>query len=87
MKLLFSIVEDRVAGKIVDALTRRRFGVTRIDTVGGFLRRGNATLLIGVEDDQIDEAIAVMREAVPERPVPDARGPIFVLRVDQSERM
>src|SRR2546422_2151892 len=62
VKLLLSILDDRSAGRVADALVSKRCGVTRIYTVGGFLKRGNATLLVGVDDDQVDEAIALMRE-------------------------
>ena len=86
MKMLMSIVDASSAGKIADALIERRYGVTRIDTVGGFLRRGNATLLVGVPDEQVDEAIAIMRSAYGGRGEPNS-GPVFVLKVDETARM
>ena len=88
MKLLLSILDDRSAGRVADALVAKRFGVTRINTVGGFLKRGNATLLVGVDDDQVDEAIALMREAYGPASRPDSpTGPVFIMGVDQVERM
>ena len=88
MKLLLSILDDRSAGRVADALVAKRFGVTRINTVGGFLKRGNATLLVGVEDNQVEEAIALMREAYGQRGSSDSpTGPVFVLAADQMERM
>ena len=50
MKLIMAIVRDRDASTVIDELTRRGYGVTRINTYGGFLKRGNATILTGVED-------------------------------------
>ena len=86
MKLLLSILDDKSAGKVADALVQRRFGVTRINTVGGFLKRGNATLLVGVEDGQVDDAITLMRQAYGQSS--DGKpGPVFVLPVDQVDRM
>ena len=89
MKLLLSILDDRSAGRVADALVSKRFGVTRINTVGGFLKRGNATLLVGVDDDQVEEAIALMREAYgPSASRGDSpTGPVFIMGVDQVERM
>jgi uncharacterized protein YaaQ len=29
---------------------------------GGFLREGNATILVGTDDDKVDEALATIRE-------------------------
>ena len=89
MKLLLSILDDRSAGRVADALVAKRFGVTRINTVGGFLKRGNATLLVGVDDDQVDEAIALMREAYGpgSSSASSPTGPVFIMGVDQVERM
>ena len=85
MKLLLSILDDKSAGKVADALVQRRFGVTRINTVGGFLKRGNATLLVGVEESQVEDALGVMRGAYgggdPQT------GPVFVLAVDKVQRL
>ena len=87
MKLLLSILDDRSAGKVADALVQRRFGVTRINTVGGFLKRGNATLLVGVEESQVDEALELMRGAYSGGGSGDSQsGPVFVLAVDKVQR-
>jgi uncharacterized protein YaaQ len=90
MKLLVSILDDRAAGRVAEALVARRVGVTRLNTVGGFLKRGNATLLVGVEDGRVDEALALMRAAYARtRPAsPDTpTGPVFVLGIEQTERV
>ncbi|HEY3083217.1 MAG TPA: cyclic-di-AMP receptor [Chloroflexota bacterium] len=86
MKLLLSILDDRSASRVADALVAKRYGVTRINTVGGFLKRGNATLLVGVEDSQVDEAITVMREAYGHAGE-EQTGPVFVLPVAEGQRM
>ena len=49
MRLVVAIVHDEDAAAAVDALTEARFGVTRLATSGGFLRKGNATLLVGTD--------------------------------------
>ena len=87
MKLLLSILDDRSAGRVADALVAKRYGVTRINTVGGFLKRGNATLLVGVEDEQVDEALALMREAYGGSGADPMAGPVFVVPVDKNLRM
>jgi len=43
-------------------LSEAGFGVTRIKSVGGFLKRQNATFLIGVPDNRLDEVIQLIRE-------------------------
>jgi len=90
LKLLLSVLDDRTAGKVADALVARRYGVTRINTTGGFLKRGNATLLVGVDESQVDDAIAVMRSAYAQSHPEDSSsptGPVFVLNVEHLERM
>jgi uncharacterized protein YaaQ len=90
VKLLVSVLDHRAARRVADALVERRYGVTRIDTVGGFLKRGNATLLVGVEDADVDDALAVMRAAhgtMPTDGSPGSSGPVFVLGVAGTARM
>jgi len=60
MKLLLAIVRNDSAGDVVSALNEQGFRVTRISTTGGFWRRGNVTLLVGVEDEQVDEALKLI---------------------------
>ncbi|MFN5933112.1 MAG: cyclic-di-AMP receptor, partial [Roseiflexaceae bacterium] len=56
MKLLVFVTEDAVADAAVDALVEQGFRVTRLASSGGFLRRGNTTLLVGVEDTSVVKA-------------------------------
>ena len=60
MKLLLAIVQDPDAGRLQHALTEAGFGVTRLSSTGGFLRRGNTTLLIGIDDEKLDEVTAIV---------------------------
>lgn len=62
MKLLIAIVQDEDAGKLVSALMSEGYGVTKLATTGGFLRAGNTTLLIGVDDARLDGAMSVIEK-------------------------
>ncbi|MCJ7709417.1 MAG: cyclic-di-AMP receptor, partial [Chloroflexi bacterium] len=42
---------------LVDALLEREFRATRLNSSGGFLRQSNATVMLGVEDDEVDEVM------------------------------
>ena len=57
MKLIIAIVQDEDAGRLLTGLMQKGFGVTKLATTGGFLKVGNTTLLIGVDDDQVEDAI------------------------------
>ncbi len=92
MKLVVSIVADQDANRVADALVKAGYpGPTRINTVGGFLRRGNATLLLGTEDERVEAAIDVIRSAVEQRPAPEdpnlKRATIFVLNTSRFIRV
>ena len=60
MKLIVAIVQDEDAVRLVSALMEKGYGVTKLATTGGFLRAGNTTLIRGVEDDKLDDALAVI---------------------------
>lgn len=61
MKLILAIVDDGDSRPLVEALTRARIGVTRLASTGGFLLEGNTTLMIGVEDHQVDQVLGLIR--------------------------
>ncbi len=62
MKLVVAIVNPEDAGPLVDALLEREFRATRLHSSGGFLKQTNATVLLGVEDDAIEEVLGIIRE-------------------------
>ncbi len=62
MKLLIAIVQDEDASKLISALMSEGYGVTKLATTGGFLRAGNTTLLIGVDDCKLDGAMSVIEK-------------------------
>ncbi|UQK58826.1 cyclic-di-AMP receptor [Fenollaria massiliensis] len=55
MKLIVAIVQDQDVNALMDALTEKKYRVTKLSSTGGFLKSGNTTLLIGVEDDKVNE--------------------------------
>ena len=62
MKLVIAVVHDEDAGELVDTLTDKDYRVTRLHSTGGFLKQANATVMLGVEDTQVDDVLAVIRE-------------------------
>lgn len=62
-----AIVQGEDASTAVQAVSQGGFAVTRLASSGGFLQQGNATLLIGVDDDKIDAVIGLLRESCRER--------------------
>lgn len=91
MKLVVAIVQDQDASKAVDELIAAGFGATRINTAGGFLKRGNSTILTGVEDIRANDVIQILRDtcrrARSEGGGTTASGIVFVLPVAASYKM
>lgn len=82
MKLIIAIVRDADSDPLTQALTEARFRVTRIASTGGLLRRGVTTLLIGVENEQVDPALKLMREKAGPAAEGEKRATIFVVNVE-----
>jgi uncharacterized protein YaaQ len=64
MKLIIAIIKDEDNDAVSKALTENDFRVTFIASTGGFLRSGRSTLLVGVEDEQVETALDIIRKAV-----------------------
>lgn len=63
MKLIIAIVQDEDASRLVNQLMKAGIGVTKLATTGGFLRAGNTTLLIGVDDAKLQERWILSRKS------------------------
>lgn len=87
MKMIIVIVRDHDADPVTQALTSENFRVTRIASTGGFLRSGVATLLIGVEDGDVDAAINVLRNNLSEAKPGEKRATLFVVPVERYEQI
>ena len=61
MKLIIAIVQDEDIEALTTALIDDGYRFTKISTSGSFLRMGNTSLMIGVEDDQVDAVMDILR--------------------------
>ncbi len=62
MKLAICIVHNRDKAKITDELVKAGFKFTVIGSTGGFLREGNTTFLIGIEDMETNALFRIVGE-------------------------
>jgi uncharacterized protein YaaQ len=60
--MIVAVVHNEDARVLVDALLSHQFRATWLHTSGGFLKQSNATILVGVDDAQIDEVVSIVRE-------------------------
>jgi uncharacterized protein YaaQ len=88
MKMILAILRDEDNERVSHGLLSQAFRVTRIASTGGWLRRGNTTLMIGVDDDQVNPAIEIIRENC-QAPIESGqhRATLFVLNVAQYEHL
>jgi len=88
MKLMVVILNEVDVESVLRRLIEAGYRSTRISSTGGFLRRGNTTLLMAMEDNQVDGALEILR-ANTQTPV-DAgqrRATIFVLNLARHEQL
>jgi uncharacterized protein YaaQ len=62
MKLVFAIVQDADANKVMNELSKSGYTVTKLSSTGGFLRSGNTTLLVGVPDDYVENVLKIIEK-------------------------
>ena len=60
MKMLIAILNADDASAVIQNLMKEGYSVTRLSTTGGFLRAGNVTILIGVNDDRVQNVIDII---------------------------
>ncbi len=67
MKLILTIVQDADAGRLQEALAGQGLQSTKLASTGGFLREGNTTLIIGVEEPELERVKAIVQETCRQR--------------------
>lgn len=96
-KLIIAVVQNEDADGVVDALLDQDFRATRLASTGGFLRRGNTTLMIGADEDQVDLVLDLIRRNARSGPgpqedgaaavTPPAAATVFVLDLEEYQRL
>lgn len=62
MKLIYAIVRNDNEDDVIDALMKEHFSITKLATTGGFLRKGNTTLMICTDDEKVSACIEVIKK-------------------------
>ncbi len=65
--MIVAIVQNADRDNLSSALSEAQVSHTRLNTTGGFLRAGNTTLVIGIEDDQVQRVLGIIEKACKER--------------------
>ncbi len=67
MKMIVAVITPEDAKTLLDRLTRRGYAATAINSTGGYGHSSNTTVFCGVEDDNVDEVLTILRESCPSR--------------------
>jgi uncharacterized protein YaaQ len=95
-KLIIAVVQNEDADGVVDALLEEDFRATRLASTGGFLRRGNTTLMIGADEEQVDHVLDLIRKNARSGIAPQddgsgssapAAATVFVLDLEEYQRL
>ncbi len=67
MKLLIIVVQDDDVSELISRMNKNKIGVTKLASSGGFLRRGNATIIAGVEEAKVELVNEILKETCKSR--------------------
>ncbi|MBD3949020.1 cyclic-di-AMP receptor [Tuanshanicoccus lijuaniae] len=61
MKLVIAVVQDQDKNILSDAFYEADIRATKLSSTGGFLRSGNTTFIIGIEEERVDEVLELIK--------------------------
>ena len=62
MKMIIAIVQDKDSNILSNEFIEANIRATKLSSTGGFLRSGNTTFLIGIEDERIEEVLSLIKK-------------------------
>jgi uncharacterized protein YaaQ len=66
-RIMTAVVQEQDVETAINTLLQLGISVTRLASTGGFLGRRNATLIIGVNDSQVEGAIQALTQSCRQR--------------------
>lgn len=67
MKLIIAIINGKDSNEVSSNLTKNGFFVTKLATTGGFLKKGNDTFLIGVNETKVEDVFSIIKQFAKKR--------------------
>lgn len=61
-KLILAILQEEDYDQTVEMLNAKHFFVTKLSSSGGFLKKKNVTIMIGVEEERLPEVSAILEK-------------------------
>lgn len=69
MKLVMAIISNKDTEKVLDAVAKNGYFVTKVSTNGQFLVDGHTAMLIGCEDEKVEKLYDILKETVTKRAI------------------
>lgn len=92
MKLILAIISDELIGEVSKALSTSEFTTTKLSSTGGFRKKGNTTILVGVHAEDVSKCVEIIKHSIensskrnPDDNVADAN--IFVMPMMDMRKM
>ncbi|MCL4517306.1 MAG: cyclic-di-AMP receptor [Firmicutes bacterium] len=67
MKLVIAVVQDQDVHRLIERLLDGGFSATKLASTGGFLKEGNTTVLVGIEEEKVDQVVQLVRDSCQSR--------------------
>ncbi len=88
MRMIIANIDDSLCGDLSEILINANYRVTRLAATGGFIFGGATTLMIGVEDELVKEALQIIRDNIKNHPdYKENIATIYVLKVRNYNRL
>lgn len=68
-KLILAILQEEDYDQTVEMLNEKNFFVTKLSSSGGFLKKKNVTIMIGVEEERLPEVTAILEKYAGKRKI------------------
>ncbi len=86
MKMIIAIIDDSNRDRVAQSLISQGFGVTQLAASGGLFRGGATTFMIGVEDQEVERALSLIRDQVKVDPQ-KVQATLYVLNLRDFDRI
>jgi uncharacterized protein YaaQ len=87
MKIILAVIRDSDEAQVVEQMVNLGIRVTRMASTGGFMRRGNVTLMIGVEEEKLQTVTELIRKTCTIADGFENRAVIFVLNAIDFQKV
>lgn len=63
MKLILVIVQEKDSLLLSNIFNRENIRATKLSTTGGFLKSGNTTFIVGIQEERVEEVLNLIKKS------------------------